>query len=95
MRPANNSHCQTFSRARANAVRDAGQMEAYHSGTDDILGVCGDEETETGLAHTPRYEPSWYYHEVPSEMVERCLRARRCGTMRLIGPAPAPGPAPP
>jgi hypothetical protein len=54
-------------------------MEAYHSGTDDILGVCGEEETETGLAHTPRYEPSWFYQEVPSEMVERCLRARSRG----------------
>ena len=54
-------------------------MELYHSGTDDILGVCGDEETETGLAHTPRYEPSWFYQEVPSEMVDRCLRARSRG----------------
>ena len=55
------------------------RMELYHSGTDDILGVCGDEETETGLAHTPRYEPSWFYQEVPSEMVDRCLRARSRG----------------
>ena len=47
--------------------------------TDGQLGVCGDEETETGLAHTPRYEPSWFYQEVPSEMVDRCLRVRSRG----------------
>ena len=47
--------------------------------TDGQLGVCGDEETETGLAHTPRYEPSWFYQEVPSEMVDRCLRVRTRG----------------
>ena len=45
----------------------------------DGLGVCGDQETETGLAHTPRHEPSWFYQEVPSEMVDRCLRVRSRG----------------
>jgi hypothetical protein len=45
----------------------------------DSLGVCGDQETETGLAHTPRHEPSWFYQEVPSEMVDRCLRVRSRG----------------
>ena len=82
--PDEQKHCEDSTRGRARrhialsgvALR---YMELYHSGTDDILGVCGDEETETGLAHTPRYEPSWFYQEVPSEMVDRCLRARSRG----------------
>ena len=49
-----------------------------HLGTDDILLVAESDDIEA-MPHMPRYEPSWFYEEVPSEMIAQCLRPRSRG----------------
>jgi len=49
-----------------------------HLGTDDVLLVAEGDGIDA-MPHTPRHEPSWFYQEVPSEMIDQCLRPRSRG----------------
>ena len=62
------------------AALDAHAAGMGHLGDQaDLLVADTADGADAAMPHTPRYEPSWFYQELPAEMIEQCLRPRSRG----------------
>ena len=49
---------------------------------DEVLVAEGDGAE--AMPHTPRYEPSWFYQDIPREMIDQCVRPRSRGGIEQV-----------